>query len=97
MNKDIKWDILKRLATDYTDYGGQVERWKSTKLDYPDCSCGCKWWVPLYDEKNDWADSDWGVCTNINSPRSGLLTWEHQAGFKCFEYNKLKDNNDTSR
>lgn len=23
--------------------------------------------------------------------------WEHQAGFKCFEYDRLRDNNDTSR
>ena len=85
MDKDPKWEVLKRLPTDYRDYGGQVERWKHVDVSYPDCSWGCKWWVPLYDSKYDGADGDWGVCTNHNSARAGLLTWEHQAGFKCFE------------
>ena len=85
MSKDHKWTVLKTLPTDYTDYKGQVERWRHMDLSYPDCSWGCKWFHPLHDHKNASADSDWGVCTNLNSPRAGLLTWEHQAGFKCFE------------
>ena len=28
---------------------------------------------------------DWGVCSNPSAPRAGLLTWEHQAGYNCFE------------
>ena len=88
---DSKWSACKVLATDYRDYGGQVERWKLADLNYPDCSCGCKWFVPLYDSKYDSADCDWGVCTNPNSPRAGLLTWEHQAGLKCFEWDSSND------
>jgi hypothetical protein len=83
--KDLKWDVCKKLPTDYRDYGGSIERWKIPELSYPDCSCGCKWFIPLYDEANESWDFDWGVCTNPDSPRAGLLTWEHQAGFKCFE------------
>jgi hypothetical protein len=85
MTKDHKWNVLKVLPSDYRDYGGLIERWKHVDLSYPDCSQGCKWYVPLYDLANDQKDFDWGVCTNLNSPRAGLLTWEHQAGFKCFE------------
>lgn len=85
MIDDPKWNIVKRLPTDYTTYGGVIERWKHIDLVYPDCSWGCKWWVPLYDEKNDSWDCDWGVCTNPKGERSGLLTWEHQAGFNCYE------------
>lgn len=92
-NKDPKWNSLKILPSDYSDYGGSVVRWRYIDLDYPDCSSGCRWFVPLYDANNDSWDCDWGVCTNPQSPRAGLLTWEHQAGFECFE----RDNNDTSR
>ena len=37
-----------------------------------DCSCGCKVCIELQDS------GDWGVCCNPESPRAGLLTWEHQ-------------------
>ena len=72
--------ILKRLPTDYTDYGGEVERWKDSD-NYPDCSWGCKHFVPLDGELG----SDWGVCANTSAPRAGLLTFEHQTGRGCFE------------
>lgn len=85
MSEDPKWDILKILPSDYTEYGGEIERWADVTLGYPDCSCGCKWWIPLYDVKNNEEDFDWGVCTKPTGPRAGLLTWEHQAGFDCFE------------
>ena len=88
--KDPKWQVLKILPTDYLDYGGKVERWKLIDLDYPDCSSGCKWWAPLYSVEYNGADGDWGVCTNTSSPRAGLLTWEHQAGFRCFEMEEKK-------
>lgn len=39
-----------------------------------DCSCGCVYYAPL---AGTW-QSDWGVCTNPASHRSGLLTFEHQ-------------------
>lgn len=83
--KDALWEVCKKLPTDYTDYGGKIERWRFIELSYPDCSGGCKFWRPLYDSVSEWADADWGVCSNPTSPRAGLLTWEHQAGFKCFE------------
>lgn len=75
------FQCLKILDTDYSDYGGQVKRWSDPSLDYPDCSRGCKFFAKLQEPNQ----SDWGVCAKPNAPRSGLLTWEHQAGFGCFE------------
>jgi hypothetical protein len=72
---------LKRLPTDYTDYGGEIERWKDSN-DYPDCSCGCKYFLPL----EGTLSADWGVCAKPGAPRAGLLTFEHQTGRGCFEY-----------
>jgi hypothetical protein len=80
-NSEKLWDILVRLPTDYSNYGGQVERWADESKSYPDCSSGCKHFVPLVGELG----FDWGVCGKKGSPRAGLLTWEHQAGFGCFE------------
>jgi hypothetical protein len=74
---EINWAVVKRLPTDYTEYGGTIKRWENPDEDYPDCASGCYWWKPL--------DSDWGVCNNVNSPRAGLLTFEHQTGKGCFE------------
>ena len=68
------------LPTDYTDYGGKVERWKDGD-DYPDCAAGCRWFVPLQGRLG----MDWGVCAKRNAPRAGLLTFEHQTGRGCFE------------
>lgn len=64
---------------DYLNYGGEVKRWEHNRND-PDCSWGCKYFKPLQDE-----GCDWGVCTNSSSQRCGLLTFEHQAGYKCFQ------------
>lgn len=75
--------VLVRLPTDYTDYGGEVERWADGD-NYPDCSWGCKHFVPL----DGYLRADWGVCANIGAPRAGLLTFEHQTGRGCFEYGK---------
>lgn len=80
IDNDVLWTILTRLPTDYTDYGGEVERWADNGA-YPDCSCGCKYFLPLEGDLS----SDWGVCGNPSSPRAGLLTWEHQTGRGCFE------------
>lgn len=76
----VLFTLLKRLPTDYSDYGGEIERWADSD-NYPDCSCGCRWFLPLDGE----LAYDWGVCGNPNSPRAGLLTWEHQAGRGCYE------------
>jgi hypothetical protein len=73
------------LPTDYSHYGGNVERWKDDTLVYADCSCGCKYFGPLFNpESMNKTDADFGVCLNPKSPRHGLLTFEHQAGFECF-------------
>jgi hypothetical protein len=79
--KPIDWNIVKVLPTDYTDYGGEIERWKDSN-DYPDCSSGCRYFLPLEGELG----ADWGVCSKQSAPRAGLLTFEHQTGRGCFEY-----------
>ncbi len=73
--------LMKRLPTDYTDYGGLVERWSDENASYPDCSCGCRWAAWLEGDLG----SDWCVCTNPDAPRAGLLTFEHMTGQDCFE------------
>jgi hypothetical protein len=65
--------VCRTLPTDFEPYGFRVR-------DAPDCSCGCRWWVPLAGK----LAYDWGVCTNPVSPRVGLLTFEHQ-GCPAFE------------
>jgi hypothetical protein len=74
--------IVRRLPTDYADYGGEAVRWEGPHSDYDaDCSSGCKYaeWLrePL--------GGDWCVCTRADGPRAGLLTFEHMAGRGCFE------------
>jgi len=82
MNRnDELWAVVKRLPTDYTDYGGTIERWADEHASYPDCSAGCRWAVKLEPPLG----FDWVVCSKPNAPRSGLLTWEHQTGSVCFE------------
>lgn len=73
--------ILRSLPTDYTDYGGTVERWTDPDGNDQDCSWGCRWAVWL---KRPFS-SDWSVCTKPGAPRCGMLTFEHQAGRGCFE------------
>lgn len=68
--------IVKRLPSDFEPYGerSRTEDWG------PDCSCGCRWFIPL----GQGLRYDWGVCHNPKSPRCGLLTFEHQ-GCREFE------------
>jgi len=69
-------DIVKRLPSDFEPLGE-----RSRDDDWgPDCSCGCRWFIPLEED----LQHDWGVCHNPGSPRSGLLTFEHQ-GCREFE------------
>ena len=75
---------LKILPTDYEEYGGEVKRWADPALAYPDCSAGCRHFFKL----EGGLGNDWGVCGNPESPRAGMLTWEHQAGHGCFEDEK---------
>lgn len=69
-------DAMKNLPSDFSPYG---ERDRETDWG-PDCSCGCKHFIPLQGE----VGFDWGVCANRQSPRFGLLTFEHQ-GCRQFE------------
>ena len=65
--------ICRCLPSDFEPYG-ERER------DGADCSCGCKHFLKLPGKLG----MDWGVCANANSPRVGLLTFEHQ-GCEQFE------------
>ena len=65
--------IVPRLPTDYRPYGKRIRRSPS------DCSCGCRWYLQLAGKPG----LDWGVCSNPTSPRSALLTFEHQG---CSEF-----------
>jgi len=67
--------ITKALPTD-------VVPWGQTEVGtYGDCSCGCRWYHVLAGRLG----SDWGICANPASPRSGLLTFEHQG---CPEFER---------
>lgn len=81
-------DLCRVLDTDYDTVGGKIVRGTDPDAIYNDCSCGCRYFVPLYNEHYDDADTDFGVCTNPKSKRRGLLTFEHQAGYGCFEMSK---------
>ncbi|HEY3078580.1 MAG TPA: hypothetical protein VGM69_01605 [Chloroflexota bacterium] len=50
--------VCRTLPTDYEPYGFRVR-------DDADCSCGCRWFVPLAGKLG----LDWGVCANPLSPR----------------------------
>jgi hypothetical protein len=65
--------VCRHLPTDFEPYG---ERDRNGA----DCSCGCQHFLKLPDPLG----YDWGVCINPRSPRSGLLTFEHQ-GCEFFE------------
>lgn len=71
--------ICIRLPTDYEPYGFRVR----TGFD---CSCGCKWFLKLQA-----LPMDWGACANPQSPRCGLLTFEHQ-GCAFFTPDESEDN-----
>lgn len=93
MKKDKDFNLLdlcKVLDTDYSEYGGKIRRHNDPDYRYSDCSGGCKHFIPLYNEKYRDADFNFGVCTNKKSKRCGLLTFERQAGFGCFEVEKLR-------
>jgi hypothetical protein len=64
---DLLHTVCRHLPTDFEPYG-QRER------NAADCSCGCRHFLKLPDPLS----YDWGVCIQPRSPRSGLLTFEHQ-------------------
>jgi hypothetical protein len=64
---DELWAVCRKLPTDFQPYGDR-------ERDEPDCSAGCRWFHALEGQ----VGFDWGVCANPESPRAGLLTFEHQ-------------------
>lgn len=86
--------IKRVLPTDYADYGGEIKRWATPGDSYPDCSMGCIWAAWLEGKLS----GDWCVCAKPNGPRAGLLTFEHQAGYACFEGSRRRgDGKDDQR
>lgn len=78
------WQIVVTLPRDYEPWG-LIDRECGDDF-LPDCSTGCRWYVPLEDPRG----ADWGVCASPTSHRSGLLTFEHQ-GCERFEYGDEED------
>ncbi len=72
--------LLKKSCQGWAEYMAGYMAGKMGVDSYGvDCSCGCKYFIELQDS------GDWGVCSNPDSIRSGLLTWEHMGcpnGFK---------------
>jgi hypothetical protein len=60
--------IVRRLETDFEPFG------KVPQDGQPDCSNGCRHFVKLAHGTAD----HWGVCSNRESPRTGMLTFEQQ-------------------
>ena len=65
------WAVCKMLPTDFEPYGRRDRR-EGTG----DCSSGCRHYHRV--ESINYEGMDWGVCANPDSPRAGLLTFEHQ-------------------
>lgn len=80
VNHSQLFQIVKKLPEDYEPYGNEV-RWADDDKTYPDCSWGCKYAVPLEGALG----YDWVICSNPDSHRAGLLTFEHQGCFKFEE------------
>jgi hypothetical protein len=78
------WQIVVTLPTD-------VEPWGLREPGaVGDCSCGCRWFLPLVA-----MPFDWGVCANPASPRVSLLTFEHQ-GCPQFEVDSQEEEVNTT-
>ena len=75
--------IVKKLPEDFEPWGKVTEEERyNNKKAWGDCSCGCRYYIPL-----EHHGADWGVCVNPKSHRCGLLTFEHQG---CLKYGGLK-------
>lgn len=77
---DLLHTVCRHLPTDFEPYGKR-------ERNAADCSYGCRHFLKLPEPLN----FDWGVCINPRSPRSGLLTFEHQ-GCEFFEYDDTEVN-----
>jgi hypothetical protein len=78
-NHDHLLKIVIKKEEDYEPFGNVV-RWENESQNYPDCSMGCKYFNKLSGDTG----FDWGVCSNPQSHRCSLLTFEHQ-GCRKFE------------
>jgi hypothetical protein len=67
----LLWTLCRKLPSDFTPFG---QRDRDSAEPWQDCSCGCLHFLPLAGDLGN----DWGVCANPQSPRAGLLTFEHQ-------------------
>lgn len=76
MNDKYFWNVVRVLPTDYHDFGGRIERFAHPEEFYPECK-NCRFFKKINEE-------GWGICISVDAPRSGLLTYESQAGFDCF-------------
>lgn len=70
--------VCRHLPTDFEPYNKR-------ERNSPDCSYGCLHFLALPEP----LQCDWGVCVNLRSPRSGLLTFEHQ-GCEFFETERIE-------
>lgn len=75
--------IVIKLPSDFKPFG-EVDREKHYR---PDCSCSCKYFTKLEGD----IGKDWGVCTNSQGPRKGLLTFEHMGCSFYEEINSYMD------
>ena len=80
------WQIVVKLPTDFEPWG---QRDRDVVEVFGDCSCSCRWFLPLVA-----MPLDWGVCANPASPRVGLLTFEHQ-GCPQFEVDSQEEEANT--
>lgn len=74
--------VVKYLDEDYFPYGKDHRDRDEDKWS-PDCSCGCRFYHELAGNEG----LDWGICSNPESHRVGLLTFEHQG---CRKFAKLE-------
>ncbi len=61
--------IFRKYTSDFTPWG-----FRDRDQGGADCSCGCRFFHVLEGRRG----GDWGVCFCPQSPRRGLLTFEHQ-------------------
>jgi hypothetical protein len=88
--RKLLFEACKPLHSDYLEFGGKIKRFVDPDYDYLDCSCGCIYFQRLHDSENNDYDLDFGVCLNKKSNRQGLLTFEHQAGYGCFQAEPIR-------
>jgi hypothetical protein len=79
-------NLVIKKPEDYEPFG-ELKKWEKENVDYPDCSCGCGYFIPLRGSLG----ADWGVCSNPESHRNGLLTNEHQG---CLKFNNIDKKRD---